>query len=304
MLKLILSVSLCLSSSIAEAVPSNSGKFSLAPIDERLLLFLGVLPGIRTTPYFINRCKGDELPIWEPETCHLKAYLDLYARPINASDILGDDAQVIYFGETHLSQGSKRVLKDLLPALKLRGFSVLAMEMFNASQQTVLDDFFSDRVELAELENELRSEWGYKSSGYIELIAAAKNIGIRVLALDYRDQAPKQNLVDNIRYRDTLMAKRIADEIKADPTVKIFALTGSLHAQSRVSMNGEMLSQSEILHQMSGATIRCITIQEKKRTGNPITEIEFSDGKTKPSYLPLDRTNAYCDGLVLLPTNY
>jgi len=234
----------------------------------------------------------------------MAAYISTHVKPATAEAILASPARLVYFGETHTAQGSKHFLRGLLPELKAGGYTVLAMEMFNHSQQTVLDDFFVGRASLDAVRAALQSAWSHESQGYLELIAAAKTFGVRVLALDDRSRVPNDPLIENIKLRDLIMAQRLADALAADPGLKIFALTGALHAQCSLSRSQTILSQSEVFTRTTQIPTRCFTFREHMRGKSAVTDIYYRNGSSEPAFLPLDRNVAYSDGYILLPKNY
>jgi Haem-binding uptake, Tiki superfamily, ChaN len=291
--------------SIGHAQPSSPIIGShLPPLDLDLLLYLGTQSGIASNDYALKKCKKDEPPVWAPATCPIAAYILTHAKAATAEAILASPARLVYFGETHTSQGSKHFLRGLLPELKARGYSVLAMEMFNISQQTVLDDFFAGRAPLDDVRVALQSAWSHESQGYLDLIAAAKTLGIRVLALDDRSRVPNYPQVENIRLRDLIMAQRLADALTADPSLKIFAFTGALHAQCSLSRSQAILSQSEVFTRTTQIPTRCLTFREHMRGKSTVTDLYYRNGSSQPAFLPLDRNVAYSDGYILLPKNY
>ena len=142
-----------------------------------------------------------------------------------------EDIDLLYIGERHLDQAPKRWVVDIINEFK-GSFSVLALEMFNSSSQEKLDQYFHDQIGDDAIKEVLEEQWGYRSSGYMDMIRTAKSNGIRIIGIDHRDTVKELNLSfsDELRQRDLLMAKVINEELARGSYGKMLIYTGKLHA--------------------------------------------------------------------------
>lgn len=280
----------------------NASAHFLDPIDKDLLLFLGIERGILYQKKHLEKCTN-ELAEWTTNSCNILSYLKTNHKNLDESIKIFEQSQVVYVGETHLDQGAKHYLKRVLPDLKKIGYEVLAMEMFNQVDQDSLDKYLNNEISLNDLKVVMQKAWFYELSAYLELIEEAKFLGMRIVALDDRLTAPKEPMLENLIYRDEKMSQQLLRELQSG-SHKIIAFTGGLHAQCSWSKKLEVQSQSQRLMSMANVSVGCLTIRERKKGSDPISEIFFSQVSSLPAYIPLDRNIGYSDGFILLPSNF
>jgi hypothetical protein len=286
--------------SLTMAVPDPQ----LMPFDTAVTLLLGVRD---TTAYkrTFEKCASnsgaieiDKLLTFSP--CEILDDLLANSEPLTAHSFANVESQVIYFGETHIYPGAKRVLAGLLRTLKTAGVSHLALEMFNSSQQPALDRFLLGQLSLEDLGRELATAWSYETSPYLELLRAARESGIRIIAIDdRRPEAPGSTFAENFHARDLFMAEKIADLIRREPGARVVAFTGSLHAKCSLSRDGSFPSQSEMLRSKHGISTSCFPILERKRSG--LVRMAYRASGLKGDVLFKAKREKYLsDGFVIL----
>lgn len=303
----ILLCSFLMSFQFAMASMKNSGSH-LPPIDKDLLLILGIQRGLEFNR--LDLCNLNMPAVWSTNPCKLKSYIKRFSQLGAENRVLSrisDQDKVVYFGETHTNQQAKIFLRNILAGLKEKGFSVLALEMFNIDQQNVLDGYFSGNISREKLKQSLLSDWNYKAEEYLNLIEEARKLGIRPLAIDNRSLVETRDFVEGLHQRDQIMAEKISSFLMMSSDVKIIVLAGSLHAQYFLNRTSKIPSQIELLEKLSGIRALSFTLLERFRSARPLPEIyaELMGGDFElPVYLPLNgefEVAPSTEAFVLLP---
>lgn len=286
----------------AKAVPDPH----LPPIDLRVTLALGIseLTPIRSQ---YRRCEiaspsTNQSTPFSVDACSALSYVRKNVRPVprntpEEKSLFQSWSQVVYFGEVHLDEQSKDFVKTILPSLKAQGYDTLALEMFEAKDQKILDDFYENRSSLEQVGQALKASWNYDAKPYLRMIEAAHREGMRILALDNRIPGHQNFIADLIR-RDRFMAEQVLLHLQKNPKSKVVAYTGGLHAVCRLTEDGSMPTQVEILN-ASGISANCFTLRAKKKSGLYSGAAHFLDLKGH-HFLPLDRGESFLDGQFLL----
>lgn len=294
-------LSLCPASTLLAGPYDRQGSAErfLAPIDENLGLLLGIEETRRFTAAFPG-CSDTNKKEFAFESCAFLSYFKDQAEPLSPAPFRLIKSKVIYFGETHIYQGSKTALIQLLPTLHESGFDHLGLEMFNSSQQPALDAYAKGEISLPEITMELEKTWTYNSTQYAKILETAKNLGIRIVALDIRDDALSHPVFAlTLHHRDLHMAAKIAEALALNPKAKLVAFTGSLHAACAWNLKGGLPSQPEILQKEFQLSSSCFTIEQKMK-GGLFTEAAKAAGQSGNLFVPLDRGSGYFDGALLI----
>jgi uncharacterized iron-regulated protein len=151
--------------------------------------------------------------------------------------------------------------------LKNRGYGALGMEMFNSKHQTELDQYMRGELTREQIEAVLRSGWNYESSGYLNVMDAAKAEGLRLLALDDRD-VPWSDWFQSLLTRDQHMAGVLAGAIRETPDLKIAVLCGRMHAFGVYSEDKLVLSQPARLRENYGITTQSVLVYSALEPGD------------------------------------
>lgn len=156
-------------------------------------------------------------------------------------------AQLTLIGERHIDLANQMNMAGII----LRDqFDTLALEMFNHTDQAYIDQYLNDQISLEELRAVLEKGWNYESSGYVEMIRAAKSKKMKILALDDRERFADLPFSENLHQRDLNMAMVLSAHLVEFPQDKILIYTGKMHSFHAVSKNTKMKSMIELLNEM------------------------------------------------------
>ncbi len=134
--------------------------------------------------------------------------------------------QILFFGERHIDRDSQLRFKSLIPLFAQENFTVLALEMFNSSSQKYLDRFVNYEIDLDEILEILRSQWGYNLEGYGAILKSAREEGLKIIGIDDRNSFTDASFSDELILRDQHMAEILGHHLDN----KIIVYTGRLHA--------------------------------------------------------------------------
>lgn len=290
----------------------------LLPVDLRVTLALGISDFTPTRSHY-RACAKKAEPLLKTtfslDPCFALSFVRDEARPFlnpsqnsldpsvkslnqnEESNLIQTWGQVVYFGEVHVDEQSKDFVKDLLPLLKQEGYDTLALEMFEAKDQKILDDYRENLATAEQVKTALKAGWRYDTEPYMRMIEAAHQLGFRFLALDKRLPGHIDFIPDLVR-RDAFMAEQISNHLEKQPSSKVVAYTGGLHASCHLAEDGSMPTQAEILNK-KGIEANCFALRAKKKSGLYSGAAHFL-GLAGNLFLPLPRNEAYLDGQFLL----
>ncbi|MCC6137292.1 MAG: ChaN family lipoprotein [Bdellovibrionaceae bacterium] len=212
-------------------------------------------------------------------------------------------SRVVYVGEVHIYNEARDFLIKNMEPIKKAGYTHIAMEMWNSSQQSFVDKFNNEQVTLEQLAPVFSNEWGYKTSEYVDLMCVARKNKIELLALDARDHLPAGlSFMDELNYRDKKMAFVLSEFLKSNPKSKVIVLSGRLHAYSRLNSQSEQLSQPEILTGLTQIQPQSFTVVGEKEA----SPLAFATKalSLKEGFIPLNRDLHYWDGAFVNSPEY
>jgi len=137
-------------------------------------------------------------------------------------------ADLVFHGDVHTLKLAQLSPIKILRELRRRGRRVcLGLEMFCARDQATLDAFQAGRISERTLLERIRYDrtWGFEWRSYRNLVLAAVDEGIPLLALDCR-LASRRVPLD---VRDRFAAERIASRRRAHPDELLYVFFGELH---------------------------------------------------------------------------
>lgn len=175
-----------------------------------------------------------------PPAPALAAYMKKNAMKINLTRVAAN-SRVFFVGEFHNDPKAKMLLASQLPALRKAGFTALALEMFVSTDQGLLDAFSNGQASPQQVAERLRTSWGWIPEAYVSLMTAAKQLGMKLLALDM-----DRNVTYSIEERDAHMASVLRAVLVRNPAEKIVTLQGGQHTQWKQN------SQSQLLELQAG----------------------------------------------------
>lgn len=153
--------------------------------------------------------------------------------------------QIIFLGERHIDLTHQAALKDII---EKNDFNVLALEMFNSSDQASLDNYLKDQITSDELEEVLSRGWNYESSGYMQAIESAKKKGMKILGLDNRPAFDREEFSENLRKRDEHMAEVLNQYLKNNSKYRILVYSGKMHAFKSHSNENKLKSLPQLVN--------------------------------------------------------
>ncbi len=147
------------------------------------VLFSGCV-GKAPFPSWVSRISTIKAPIGPEEILRLPQ-----GDPINFAQLLGDldRARVIYVGESHDQIEHHQIQVRMIQALTAKGKDVvIGMEMFERSQQLILDRWSQELLTEEEFLKEIQWEttWGMDYELYKGILDMAKDHHLKVLALN------------------------------------------------------------------------------------------------------------------------
>lgn len=202
------------------------------------------------------------------DLCRMGAWLEEDRRSVEEFPWAELNAQVLYFGEMHMGQESKTFLTEHMGDLKRQGVGAVAMEMFNSTNQPILDRYLANEATIDEVKTALVREWNYESQGYLNILAAAKANGMKLIALDDRSDGWSGGFLTAIVKRDAHMAQVIAQAIKNDPGLRIAVLCGRMHSYGVFSTENLILSQPAVLRETYGISTQSLMVFSDREVGN------------------------------------
>ncbi|MFZ0799516.1 MAG: ChaN family lipoprotein [Terriglobales bacterium] len=153
-----------------------------------------------------------------------------YEKVLAAGDVRREVAKagIVLVGDYHALPNSQRYLASLLCDLRRhRRPVVLGVETIFSRDQHILDEWFRDEIDEAELHQRIRFEldWGYDWTPFYELLSAARDHGASIYGLDCM---PREDL-RKIGARDRHAADKIAEIRQRHPDALILVLFGESH---------------------------------------------------------------------------
>jgi hypothetical protein len=192
-----------------------------------------------------------------------------------AAATLAGDSQIVFIGETHFDRSVKDYLRAHLQDFKEQGFTHLALEMLNASNQHIADNYRTSKG-WDEFTVAFEKDWHWPSETYFAVLTEAARLGLKIVALDGRDVLPEARngtlaaLYESNERRDRFMAERLSDVLRSNPKARILAWTGAMHAIQSVNPPFQTLSLPQFLNVPSRSYV-----------------IEPSWGRPKPKRVPV-----------------
>lgn len=162
---------------------------------------------------------------------------------VSLEAFLNPHTQLLVIGERHSQPASKLVMLEWLPKLKEEyGFTHIALEAFNHSSQSRLDEFVAGELSELELKRVLEAQWNYKPDGYINIVRKAKELGLKIRAVDDRVSFKKMSFSEKLEKRDGVWAGILNRIFNSEPSSKVLLLAGKSHSMESLTKNDGELS--------------------------------------------------------------
>ncbi|MFC1679145.1 hypothetical protein ACFL2T_02915, partial [Elusimicrobiota bacterium] len=162
--------------------------------------------------------------------------------------------------------------------------------------------FYEDGSGAAEIRDILDEEWGWVPDKYVDLLKAAREVGLRLVAMDLskaekleiakRQRAAGEPLTGALfEARDRRMVRIMTGELLADPGARLLALIGNDHL--------DVTCQPEQLEAAAGIKTRRYKFLWAADFLDPAVD---KAGLTwKRVFVPLPRKSAEIDGVISVP---
>lgn len=208
-------------------------------------------------------------------------------------------AQVTFFGERHIDQLNQKSMAQIIKNSK--GLDVLALEMFNVSDQAALDSYLSGELSFEGIKEVLNHSWNYNDEGYLEMIKAAKEMGVKILAIDERSLFDALPFSENLIERDKHMANVLSVYLKENPTDNIFVYTGKMHSFKSLSKESNIQSVTQILEkEITGLSVKNYFLFAKKENALPLHSMRIVSQNRDQVVVESEALKPYVDGAVFL----
>src|SRR5262245_33026004 len=163
------------------------------------------------------------------------------------------DANLIWVGDYHALAKSQIYVVDLLKEVaQYRDNVAIAVEPIFARNQEILDQWMSGKISEPEFLDRIRyyEEWGCDWAGYKAIFEAARELGVRVYAVDCHPRSDMRS----IGRRDLGVARRIVRLMQNKPSQTLIVVFGESHlAQNhlpgrvRAILESKGLKRKEVL---------------------------------------------------------
>ena len=136
---------------------------------------------------------------------------------------------VVLYGDFHTlrqsQRGFLRLLRSYIEQYRT-GKIVIALEMFKARDQRVLNQFIAGEISESVFKAAISYEvdWGFPWQNFKMIIDFAKNLGLPIIGINSTNAGR-----DSLAVRDRYSAKIIANTLRRHPDHKIFCMIGEYH---------------------------------------------------------------------------
>jgi uncharacterized protein YbgA (DUF1722 family) len=132
------------------------------------------------------------------------------------------NSQFMFVSDFHLTRGSKDVLLEVMEKTTEKNQEVtLVIEFISRRNQKWIDDYLSGKTVLREIPQGIINEWDYDFRMYLPILARAKELKMKVLAVDPRGSEAHR--------RDAVTAATLARAAAKNPKMKFIVYLGDLH---------------------------------------------------------------------------
>lgn len=196
-----------------------------------------------------RNCESEKFaPKFNGRFCESLFYLRPSILPLfDPTEILGPE-EVVFLGDTHPNILIKKWLARNLALLKAAGFTHVALEALNSESQPVLDKYLRKTIPRSEIVNLLAKDWGWIPEEHVRLIDAIHVAGLKIIAIDNRNELDRQGIGNDMQLRNNHMAEQIENALTEAQAGRVVVLTGKMHSALSSSEVG-ILTIPEILRQ-------------------------------------------------------
>ncbi|MEO5970936.1 MAG: ChaN family lipoprotein [Bdellovibrionia bacterium] len=171
-------------------------------------------------------------------------------------------ADVTFIADFHtFDQAQRAALRIFRDAIQPGEYWMIGLEMVPSQFQSALDDFQTGKISLESFHEAIsyRDEWGFPWENYAPIFEWARNLGIRLIALNRPRGIFKPKDDRELHERDQWAAGIITDlfcEARLSSIPKMFVLYGELHIGSHhLPLRLKEISKSFLGHSLSSVII-------------------------------------------------
>lgn len=211
-------------------------------------------------------------------------------------------ADVTFFGESHIKPSIQSSFAKLIENISDKKVRAIGLEMFNETSQAEINQYLLGMMTLDEIVKVLESQWNYQSAGYREILKVAKEKNLHIIALDNRPQFRYEELGVGLLGRDRIMAKNLINYKQDFPDDKVIVYSGKLHAFRSLSMDGSILTISEMLEQAYDGISRESYLFYTKKSSSPPSVVRkiLQPDMQEDIMIKVPSYGHYVDGLILI----
>lgn len=223
-----------------KALPLPSDHF-LAPRDYEPLWLVGIESPIsfRGLIRNLNECDKERTYQSDFRNFHCSLKEDVIETTLYPEFNDQNFGTITFFGETHYNQKGQLYLAEVINKSPKGFFTTLGLEMINEWGQEEIDHLVETGAPLESWKALFDKHWNYDAEGYLKIIEAALDKGIKIIALDDRRKERNETHLDNFSedliYRDEVMAKNLVNHLLDNPKARIVTLMGKLHSFNKLS---------------------------------------------------------------------
>lgn len=249
----------------------------------------------------VERCQELELSHVQQLTCSY--YNDLRdSKSSGEQAFWSQDTSLLFFGERHISLDGQFYFANLLPKLKTEGFDTLALEMFNTRDQKYLDQFLDGEINTVEILEVLTRSWNYHPIGYLEILLAAKDLGLQLLAIDNREVTGRLPVHDRLEQADIHMADILTQHFNKSPESKVIVFTGRLHAYQTLSQRNLISTIAEMVKlDRDIQSESFLFFDQKEQSIIPTLAKKIQEKTPSKKVFRLNSISPYAQGVILPP---
>lgn len=171
-------------------------------------------------------------PLNEAEIQRLATEFKHSQRALDWDQLARQPGRVFLFGEYHGIRALHRELIRGMKVLKAHGFTHLGMEFLREDDTEVVEGFEGRRVDDDLLLQRFRRRPWWCPESYLEVARAARDLGIKLVALDETTEEFDEDPSDRRHVRNRRMVANIQRVLDAQANARMFVLAGENHVRA------------------------------------------------------------------------
>jgi hypothetical protein len=178
-----------------------------------------------------KNCQGIQVPaVVDGTFCESLAYLKAHISPLKNTTSIFKNAPVVFLGDTHPNVLIKKWLIRNLAQLKADGFTHVALEALNSESQGLIDGYSKNSALRPQVLQLIAADWGWIPEAHVQLIDAVLAAGLKLVAIDNRNELDRKGLGNDIQLRNNHMAEQLENSLQEKGAGRVIVLTGKLHS--------------------------------------------------------------------------